>query len=185
MKIKWIYIFALVLGLASQVDAARVGLFGSHWEAGNAGEEIGYGALIRMDAGQGLFMDLRGSWYEFKQSSAGQSRTLRLIPLEIALLTSYPGSTEFAPYFGGGWGYYIADGDVNEGAGSTSLNIDNEFGYFLVGGLDIRLSRSVRFFAEAKYAWVRFSDVETEDGVDQPNIKADGLAINVGLILRW
>ncbi len=189
MKKWWIMVW-LVGACATQSPAAGVGVFGSYWDAGDLGTEAGYGALLRLNANRNLFIDLRASMFSFDQGGladgAANTAKVDVTPLELVFITRLSPAPDFTPYVGGGIGYYIADGDFRVGSSKSDLDIDNELAYFLVGGLDVKITRSFNLFAEAKYIWAKFDEVESQEGPPAEfDIKMNGLAFNVGVIMRW
>lgn len=186
---KWfLWIVLMALGSwVTPVHAGKAGIFASHWDSKDMGSEIGFGALIRLNSGAGLQMDLRGSRFEFEKQHAGAGTTeLELTPLELVFISPLAPAPDFRPYIGAGAGYYIAEGSYREGARETELDVSNEWGYFLLGGLDIRLARSFNFFAEAKYTRLKIDDLETEDVPQRlSRVTMTGLAFNLGLMLSW
>ncbi len=120
-----------------------------------------------------------------------------VIPVEVALLAHFDLHDRITPYFGGGVGYYFLDAK----AGKSEFDLDwetktsNEFGFFAVCGLHIRLNEHVSLFGEARYTWLKFDDVKyrfmpPEDPGDvffipleyETELKMDGFGANFGLL---
>jgi hypothetical protein len=79
-------------------------------------------------------------------------------------------------YAGIGFGYYIFDSDA--------ADLENNFGWYLVGGIEIGLSK-FGVFGEVK--WTQLSaDIEGVDPDldDVPtSVEADGIGFNIGVML--
>lgn len=187
---------ALIVLIAScfavHSPAAGVGVFGSYWDPSDLSSETGGGLLLRLNAGNNLLMDVRGAYYSFNRQDvvpgAGDSADLEIIPLELSLISRMAPAPDFVPYVGGGIGYYIADGEYMAGGQKATLDIDNEIGFSLMAGVDIKINRTFNLFADAKYVWVTFDKVRTGGNEAVPtdfDIKMNGLVVSLGLIMRW
>ncbi len=188
-------IFLIMATMATQSQAAGVGIFGSYWDPSDVGSETGAGITLRLNAGQNLLMDLRGSYFSFNRqdlvAGAGNTTKLEVIPLEISIITRLSPAPDFVPYVGAGIGYYTAEGEFTVGNQKSDLDVDSEIGYSLSAGVDIKINRTFNLFAEAKYVWVTFDKARIPETASLPasgtdfEIKMNGMLVNLGLVMRW
>ena len=83
------------------------------------------------------------------------------------------------PYVGGGVGYYELDAKGPE--------LPGEFGWYLVGGIDVPISKNWMVFAEGLYRQVE-AQAEYDDlgrSLVKQEMNLSGAAFNVGIGVRW
>lgn len=184
MRLKKWMTTAVVLGVTAQVAwADGVGVFGSYWDTKDAGSEIGYGAKLKFGLGPDVFFSIRGSYFEFEERSAEGKSTLEVIPIEAALVFHLDYMGPVYPYVGGGAGYYLMDLEWEGPGGAVSPSVDDEFGWFVLAGIEMDLSPRIAVFGEAKYTWLKIDRI---DGLDTTgDNKLDGFGANAGLIFKW
>lgn len=181
MKKKMVATVAFAL-FAQLSFAGNIGLFGSYWDTKEASDAFGGGVKLKMDMGQAVYFELRGSYFEFDDEVEGVKATLDVIPAEAGFIfLLVPGRQAFRPYAGGGVGYYFMEAKVSVSGTKESLDIDDEMGYYAVAGAEFSLNRSVSLFAEAKYTWLKIKKVEEL----KTDTKLDGFGANVGLLLSF
>ena len=161
--------------------ASSLGAFVAYWDTKDAEDEFGAGVKLQLPLDRAIALELRASIFEFKDEEGGIEVTLDVIPLEAGLIFSLAPGKDINPYIGGGAGYYIMDGEVKLGGMKSDLDVDNEVGYYAVGGIEVKLGKSVALFVEAKYTWLKIKKVE---GIDA-DAKLDGIGGNAGLLLRF
>ncbi len=180
---KRIIIAVIAIGMIAQVSfAAGLGIFGSYWDTKDADDEIGFGAKIKLDLTPQMALEVRGSYFEFDERIQGTRSTLEIIPVEAGLMYRLPTGNTSSFYFGGGAGYYLMDAEVRFADNNReNLDVDDEFGWFVAGGLEIPLAVNLGIFAEAKYTWLEMKRVE---GLET-DVKLDGFGANAGVIFKW
>jgi hypothetical protein len=167
---------ALVL-LAGPAKAADVGVFGSYWDTKDADQ--GYGAGAKVDFAR--FLELRASYFSDVTSNnpvpgRGDFK-VRVVPLEGGLVYKFAPNERFTPYLGAGASYLLLD--TNRG------NIDNELGWYAVGGADIKTDHGFGVMLEAIYRSVdsTIRDRGTDTTVDtRVDLQLRGFGANVGLV---
>ena len=177
----------LGVGIAS---ANGLGVFGSYWDTKDADSGWGGGAKLQLEAMPNIYIEARGSYFPDFGDSSDDDPTVDVIPVEADAIVKFPLADRFAPYVGGGAGYYMFDvsGNVHDedSGANISVDIDDEFGWFALAGVEIGLSDQVSLFAEGKYTWLDATMKAKGDGIDgSEDICLDGFGGNAGLILRW
>ncbi len=180
-------VFTMILLIAcvtvAPVWGGGFGVFGSYWDPKDADGDFGFGARLQLFSVSSLGVEVRGSYFEFTESADGDRTTLEVIPLEVALLYTFGKEQPVRAYAGGGAGYYLLDLEWSGPLGTMEPDIDDEVGWFVLGGLSFDLAANVNFFLEAKYTWLDIDEVggfaTTQDDT------LDGLGGNVGLKLVW
>ena len=85
-------------------------------------------------------------------------------------------------YGGGGGGYAI----IPE---CDDVDLDDEFCFYGVGGVEIGLGESASLFVEAQYRFLEVDGAETDDDVEidfgEEDIEFTGLGVNAGLLFRF
>ena len=159
--------------LAGASWANNTGLYGSYWDSDDLDEGIGGGAKVTFDVTNVLALDLRASYINFDELE------MNVVPLEGSLQIGIPFGEAISPYGGIGMGYYFFDAD--------EADVDDEVGFFALGGLELHLREGVSLFGEIRY-FVLEADVkdaldEVEDLDDE--LSFDGYGVNFGLSLDW
>lgn len=190
---KWLIAVAVSVLFSSSAFGAGIGGFASRWDAKDPDDTWGFGGLLRFDLNENLQLDLRGSYYLFEDREDDIKGELTVIPAEVALMFKIPLEGQFSAYLGGGLGYYFGEAKLKGGGESFTIDIDDEVGFFALGGIEIKLGDSFSLFGEAKYTWLEFEKAKLKDtGIPELDgekfdfdLKMDGLAVNIGLLLRF
>jgi hypothetical protein len=171
----------LAVGLARAFPAMAldfsVGPIGSYYDADEAGDAWGGGALARIGILDWLAVDARASYLDLNDSD------FSMIPLEAALTFRLPLLDQrLVPYGGAGVGYYLYEED------SDLVEIDDDVGFFPVVGLEFRFGSRNQWalFGEARWLFLSTDTDAAEDellNLDDDDI--DGLGVNVGLLYRF
>ncbi len=168
---------------AAQAGAGGLGIFASYWDPKDADDEIGFGAKLRFRAAPEFALELRGSYFEFEERDATTRKTLEVIPIEGALLYNLGQGQPTQFYVGGGIGYYLLDLEWEGPTGTVRPSIDDEIGWFVVGGLEVGMSPNISLFIEAKYTWLDIDEIGGMETAQDDTL--DGFGANAGLILLW
>ena len=148
----------LTAGAASAVDFQLGPVVGYGDDDGENFYHLGLRGVVGFTDWLGL--DLRASaalWTE----DTGE----RLYPLEIGPVFRLK-LEKVTPYVGGGIGYYIFDSDAD-------LVVDDDFGFYLMGGLEVPVSDQLSFFAEARY-----TNVESEGSTSGIRAGPGGIVVS-------
>jgi hypothetical protein len=157
----------VALGAASP-NAQALGVFASWWNMDEANEDgFGFGVRQKVSFTPLLAVDTRASWVSFSDAD------LNVFPLEASGLVS------LGLFYGGiGLGYYIFDSDGGD--------LENNFGWFLVGGIEIALAK-VGVFGEVKWTQLEtdFENIDPNLQNVPTSLNADGVGFNLGVTLPF
>lgn len=177
----------LMLGLlavpAAPLWAGGFALFGAYWEPDKAEEVYGGGARLAFGLGPVLGFELRGTYLEdltLRESGAGGR--LEAIPVELGLTVNFARRTSFNPYVGGGATYVLLERDGG--------SVDDEVGWYAVGGFELGNPRGFGFLVEGIWRQVEATvEVRREAGTvilrEAVDLNLDGFGIHAGFLWRW
>jgi len=161
-----IALLAMVALGTSTPRAHALGVMASWWNMDEANEDgFGFGVRQKTSFTPLLAIDTRASWVAVDR--------LNVFPLEASGLVS------LGLFYGGvGLGYYIFDADTGDP--------DNNFGWFLVGGIEISLAK-VGVFGEIKWTQLEtdFNDIDPNLSNAPTSLNADGVGFNLGVNLPF
>lgn len=165
---------ALVL-LAGPASATDFGFFGSGWNTNDADQGMGVGGKVNL----GRIFELRAAYFsDLTADTSPESRDfeLKAVPLEAGLAFKFAENERFAPYVGGGAGYYLLDTNRGE--------IDDEAGWYAVLGADFKTSESLGFMVEGIYRGMEATvrDDDPDDIIGDVDVDFGGLGVNAGLV---
>lgn len=187
-RIIGVCVFSL-LWAVQMAGANGLGVFGAYWDSKDADDTIGGGATVRLALSPEIMIEFAGAYFEFDDEEEGVKGTLEVIPLEVGLLVKFIDDGAFSLYAGGGGGYYLMDSEFSGFGETVSFDIDDEFGYYVTGGMSFRLGPSVSLFGEVRHTWLKaksgtakMAGEEVDLDVD---IKLTGIGARAGLMLRW
>jgi len=168
----------MALPASAQMDSSFA-VTGSYWDTEDADEALGVGGRLRFG-----IVDLRATYFSDVTADTSPERfdfEVSAIPLEAGLAFTFAETGTFAPYVGGGAGYYLLD--TSEG------DIDDEVGYYAVVGADWSRPSGLGFTVEGIYrnmeATVR-GDLDDDPDIDEDvDIQLGGFGVNAGLVWRF
>lgn len=181
--------FLVVLGVvllgAVVASANGLGVFGTYWKVEDGGDDgFGAGAKLQFEVMPNICLEARGSYFPEFGDDSGDELKIDIIPAEADAIIKFPIAEQFAPYVGGGAGYYMFN--IENNIEGVDVTMDDEFGFFALAGLEIGLGEKVVLFAEGKYTWVEATVKATGGGMsDEESGKLDGFGGNAGLMLKW
>ena len=122
--------------------------------------------------------------------------TIVSLPLEANVLFRLPLGRTFSLYGGPGVGYYLFDGQSNSDLGDKTIlydiEVDDEFGWYVLAGLRAQLTPRFGLYLEGKYTWVETSiekatEVRREIGIDwvAQDLDFSGFALHAGLVFTF
>lgn len=190
-----------------------IGVFGSYWttegETYTPDEVLGYGFKAQWALLPAIFLEGRWSQVsgetEADADDAGHEITITadLTPLELGGVLKSPIGHTVHAYVGAGGGYYMIDPDLDTnfplpGGGGISIEIDDAFGWYALGGVEYDLLPNVALFAEVKYTWLTFEEtdivVTTPDGREVSFWEDEGIDVDsdftgfaglAGVLVKW
>ena len=169
MKRLCIVVLLAVVGLGvSSPRVEALGVFASWWNLDEKNEDgFGFGVRQKTSFTPLLGIDTRASYVNFGDSD------VTVFPLELS------GQVSLGLFYGGlGLGYYIFDAD--------GADLDNNFGWFLLGGIEIALAK-VGVFGEIKWTQLEtdFENIDPDLGDVPSSLNADGVGFNLGVTLPF
>lgn len=167
--------WGLFAAVSSGID---LGVFGAYWDTKDADQTYGAGAKLRLG-----IIEFRATYFKDVTADVDPEELdleIRAIPLEAGIVLQFLKNALVSPYVGGGAGYYLLETDAGE--------IDDEVGYYVVGGLDIGRG-VVAFNVEGIYRNFEATVVDTGDDFpeieDEVNFDLSGIGVQAGVIFRF
>ena len=96
--------FALATGVAA---ASGIGIYGSYWDAGDLDAGYGGGAKIKVDLGDMVALEFRGTYLPTFDPEEAADADVKVIPVEADIVLQFPVADMLTVYGGGGVGYYV------------------------------------------------------------------------------
>ncbi len=176
----WASVAVLAAGLAAPAGAGvggtSVSAFGAFWKPRNYDSQYGGGAKLRLAMLPLLHFEGRASYFpDLKLEHA----SLDVAPLEANVQFQVP-LGRFLPYAGVGLGYYVLDAKRKWNNDTTTA--DNQWGGFVVAGLELGLTENWALYGEAK--WTKVNAELKWNDVDFTN-QLDGLGVNAGVAYNF
>ena len=183
---KKLFIIAIVLfgfvAAAGPATATDLGLHGAYWNTDQAERTFGFGAKLRFS-----FVELRATYFDDVTSDVEPESAdfeIKAYPLEGGIVIQFLKNSMFRPYVGGGVGYYLLDTNLGD--------IDDEVGFYVVGGADIGAPSSrVAFSIEGIYRNIEGSvrgelfDPDFDIEEDEIDLDLSGIGANAGVVFRF
>jgi hypothetical protein len=165
----------MILAGAASFAHASQGVFGAWWDANDTHDDgLGVGYRLNIPVVPRASFDTRFSWIKFSDDD------MSVFPIEAGGMLKLG-----MVYAGAGFGYYFFDvsrheepGVPNQGSGIRIERLEDDFGWYLLTGIDIPAG-SVGIFGEAK--WIQLSP----DGIvggSSTTVSLDGIGVNVGVM---
>lgn len=170
-------VVALGIGFSpvAQAEAlsSDLGGFVSYLDSDDLDAGYGGGVDLKINLVEAFSIDARASYLDFSDAE------MSMIPLEVAALLNISLGEALGLYGGVGAGYYLFDAD--------GIELDDAFGYFPVGGVEIGVG-DLKLFGEVRWllltADVDAAGDEISDLLDGVEADVDGLGLNVGLSME-
>lgn len=180
-----------------------LGMGVQYWDAKDADllDEDGFAGanlIVRFQPSAYLGIDLRvggsGVWdgktYYVDGRKYETDVTLSCCPVEVGLLLMLPLGDTVTLYAGPGAGYYFYDIDIETSSKHghhyhsewhRHIELEDDFGWYAVGGLKVKLGSSVSLFGE-----VRYTDTETSlKDDDSEKFDASGVGVQAGIMFDF
>lgn len=180
----------LAVLLAAPAMAGSVGVYGAWWTTDDANDSLGLGGWVDFYLGRGVEIELRGSHFsDFDtQNDLGDKAELRVSAWDLGFTYNfgYDSANKLNPYIGGGG--TLMSAELNRIENDKRLGtLDDEFGYYAVGGVELPISKNFALMAEAMYRSAKFEILGNDlgfSGVKQV-VDVQGFEGNVGIAFKW
>ncbi|MFQ5524838.1 MAG: outer membrane beta-barrel protein [Thermoanaerobaculia bacterium] len=183
---------AVIVGLALLMSvpawAGGIGVGIATWDTEQADSDEGFTIRLGMDVGENFDFEVRASFFdEFAQVASGALFRLEATPVDLGLAWHFNENGKAQPYLGLGGSFVFADAQFEGGlrpfAGGPE--VDDEFGYYAVVGLDAAVGERLGFFAEAMYRSAKLEVTFNDFGSADFQSDFAGPAGALGLMLTW
>ena len=180
----------LAVLLAAPAMAGSLGVYGAWWTSEDASDSLGLGGWVDFYLGKGMEIEFRGSHFsDFEaENDVGDRADLRVTAWDLGFTYnfSHRSGNKLNPYIGGGGTLYSTELDrVNND--KRLGTVDNEWGYYAVGGLEFPISKSFALVGEAMYRQTKFEILGNDLSFSGVKQKVDmmGFEGNVGIAFKW
>jgi outer membrane protein len=96
---------------------------------------------------------------------SGDAGALEQVPVLLTLRMHFSTNPRVSPYVGGGVGYYFNDFDSD--SGSPNIDVDNNFGVHVNGGLEVFITDNAAINLDIKYVWQELDVDNKPPGLDE------------------
>lgn len=185
---KVLLVIGLVALLTGPAWAGGLGPMISYWSTEDLDDDTGFGAKFEVDVNDNWDVELRGSQLEGYELRRGELFfELEAFPVDLGLAYNFnPGGTANG-YLGFGGTYVLLDADTLRGDQVVSARMKDEFGFYVVAGLEVAMTSKLSLFAEGMYreakGAIQGDDINSAF-VDQ-DVDLTGPGAQVGLMLAW
>lgn len=174
--------------MAGSVYAGAIGAFGSYWSPEDADSGYGYGVRLASTSDPAGYLEIRASRFDdLTDDEDGMDTKLTVTPLDVGI-TLHSGSGDSVEFYvGGGGSYYLLDSEVEIGGENRDVDIDDEWGWYGLAGVEIGFSKNLKLFGEATYRQVEgtMKDDDIDNATSDANFKLDGFGGNAGIMLMF
>lgn len=183
---------AIVLGLALLMAvpswAAGIGVGVAHWDTEDADEDQGLGLKVSFGLGGPVEVEFRAAFFDgFAQVGNDALFRLEATPVDLGLAYHFNDNGRAQPYLGAGGTFVFTNALFDGGqvplAGSPE--VDDEFGYYLVAGVDIGLNERLGLFGEVLFRQAKLNVTGNDFGFTDFQSDFAGPAATGGVMLRW
>lgn len=185
-KLALVLALALLTAAPSWASSLSVGM--AHWDSSDAGSDEGIGIRVAFDLGEAVDVEIRASFFDGFARIANNARNrIEVTPVDLGLAYRFNRDARVQPYLGGGGTFLLTSASFDGGqvplAGGPEVN--DEFGFYAVAGLDIEATESLGFFGEVLSRHVRLDVTGNGLGVEDFQVDFAGPAAAVGVSLHW
>jgi len=150
--------------------AGDFSVYGSYTKFEDAESCYGFGMKAGLPIGTPIIeLEPRGGYY--RNIAAQDVPRVELIPLELGLSVNAFPDGSVNPFLSAGGGYYFLEAERGD--------IDDNWGFYVGGGAEVKVVEAVVFTAELLYRNIG------EVHYSEKHIEPDSVAVNLGLGLRW
>ena len=184
----------MTLGLAvlltAPAMAGSAGVYGAWWATDDASDSTGGGVWVDFYLGKGMEIEFRASQFSDFEAVTDTDEKVNLnvsaFDLGFTYNFNHRSGSKLNPYLGGGGTIFSteldrADNDKRFGT------VDDEWGYYAVGGLEFPIGKYFAVVGEAMYRQTKFEILGNDLGFSGVKQKVDmkGFEGNIGIAFKW
>jgi opacity protein-like surface antigen len=180
----------LAVLLAAPAMAGSVGVYGAYWATDDASESLGLAGWVDFYLGKGVEIEFRGSHFsDFEsENDLGDRADLRITAWDLGFTYNfgYSSGNKLNPYIGVGGTLLSAELDRIDNDKELGT-LDDEFGYYVVGGLELPIAEHFALMGEVMYRQAKFEILGNDlgfSGVKQV-VDVQGVEGNIGIAFKW
>lgn len=185
-KLAVVLVLALLTAVPSWASGIGVGM--ATWDTETAGDDQGIGVRIGFDVNDSVAIELRASFFDaFGQAANNALYRLEVTPVDIGFSYRFNQGATVRPYLGAG-GTYLSNSVLFDGGQlprTSGPEINDEFGFYAVAGVDVAVTDTFGVFGEVLYRQAKLN--VTGNGFGFTDFQADftGPAAAAGVMLHW
>ncbi len=186
---------AALLAAAAPALAGSFALNGSYWDTSDLDDTFGGQIALGIPLRQSMVdLDVRAGYYEEltdepfealleEPDPVFEEESMRVIPAELGLRFNFAREEPINLYLGAGASYFFFDPERDD------LDVDDELGYYLLGGLRLGDAEGAAFNVEGYYCAVEAVFVRGDIGEPEEPRRRDvdvaGPGLNLGIVWTW
>ncbi len=160
---------------------AEIGIYAAYWDTKDIGDSIGPGIKYVLELSPVIRAEARLS---YQATFDSHHQDVAIYPLELSLVGNIYSGAQYSTYLGAGAGYYIIEGGFKWPGANLEPDSQNDFGYFILAGIEMPLREDISLFAEAAYNFLS-ADKGKAVGDHLHTLKLGGFGANAGVTYRW
>jgi len=169
MKRRIVYtgILALLIGMAGQAQASRLGIHGVYSNGGDVEEpETGFGGQLELPINPILSVELAVSQFSDEIENGDSTIDQDLTSIGLSAVFRGPLGPQLNGYMLFGANYNTIDTDISfknpavSSAMNSNMELDDEVGFHIGAGLNLAISYNMELFTEYRYTFLE-TDNET------------------------
>jgi hypothetical protein len=179
-----IAVVALIL-LAAPSWAGSFGGMATYWDTDEADSDEGAGIKLVFDLGRSVDFEIRGSWLnDLGLVAQGRGFKIEATPVDLGVAWRFLEDGKVHPFLGVGGSFVFLNAKASD---LGTVRMDDEAGYYVVGGLEIPVSENLGIFGEVLFRQVKadITDNGLPDGIRDFPVDLTGAGAGLGLQLSW
>ena len=167
--------------------AGGIGGFVTYLDSSDAGDGTGVGGLLQLGVSEEVALELRVSKVDDFEADLQlpfivTPLELEVTPIEAGFTFDIPLQDSITPYLGIGAGIYLIDAELDD----FDADLDDEFGWYALGGVRIGLSNTLHVFGEIFYRSLEGTVNDSRDfTLEDTDVDLGSLGANLGIMARW
>lgn len=185
-KLAIVVCLALLMAVPSWASSIGVGF--AHWDTKDADDDQGFGIKVAFSINDAVDAEFRGSFFDgFGQVANNALTRIEVTPVDLGFSYHFNRDAKAQPYLGAG-GTFLFTNAVFEG-GQVPLaggpEVDDEFGFYFVAGIDVEVTELLGVFGEALFRQAKLNVTGNNFGFTDFQSDFTGAAATAGVMLHW